>query len=165
MKILFREMTDNDWPEVARIYLEGIKTGNATFEKQCPDWEKWNSSHRQDCRFVAITNGKTVGWVALSNVSGRCVYSGVCEVSVYVDSTYFGQGIGDSLMKKMIEESEKNNIWTLQSGIFIENKSSIRLHEKNGFRIVGTREKIGQRESIWRDIVLMERRSKVSGIK
>jgi L-amino acid N-acyltransferase YncA len=163
-RLIIDKMTENDWDEVARIYNSGIATKNATFEDKVPDWTAWNKAHRKDCRLVARISGKIVGWAALSDVSGRCVYSGVSEVSIYVDPGYHGRGIGDSLLKSLIEESEAQGIWTLQAGIFPENEISIRLHQKNGFRIVGTREKIGKMEGRWRDTVLLERRSKRIGI-
>lgn len=157
-------MTSEDWGDVSRIYSEGIKTGNATFETSCPDWPTWDKNHRSDCRLVAIINRKIVGWAALSDVSERCVYNGVCEVSIYVNDNFTDQGIGHKLMKKLIEKAESSHIWTLQAGIFPENLASIRLHTKNGFRIVGAREKIGKMNNLWRDVVLMERRSKKIGI-
>jgi L-amino acid N-acyltransferase YncA len=158
------KMTEDDWDDIVRIYNSGIATKNATFEKHAPDWIEWDKSHRKDCRLTARIAGRVVGWAALSDVSGRCVYSGVAEVSIYVDTEHQGRGIGDSLLKSLIEESELNGIWTLQAGIFPENKSSIRLHQKNGFRIVGFRERIGKMDDKWRDIILLERRSTKTGI-
>lgn len=159
MNIMIENMTESDWQDVATIYKQGIQSRNSTFEKDCPDWKTWNKNHRSDCRLVAKQNGKVIGWAALSNISGRSVYAGVSEVSIYVDSNFQGHGIGRKLMEKLISESEKANIWTLQAGIFPENKTSIRLHERNGFRTVGIREKIGKMDSEWRNVVLMERRS------
>src|SRR5579863_6437723 len=118
-------MRPEDWPEVLRIYGEGIATGNATFENELPDWEKWNSAHRPDCRLIARTGTQVLGWAALSPVSGRRVYAGVAEGSVYVAGAARGAGIGKTLLKALIEESERNGIWTLQAGIFPENVSSI----------------------------------------
>ena len=137
-------LTAAAWPEVVRIYLAGIATKNATFEQQAPDWQNWSSSHRSDCRLIASLGGQIVGWAALSNVSSRCIYSGVAEVSIYVDPGFQGRGIGDKLMKALIAESEANGLWTLQAGIFPENERSIQLHLRNGFRIVGIRERIGK---------------------
>lgn len=154
-------MIDNDWDDVARIYYDGITTKNATFEKSCPDWNTWDKNHRYDCRIVAVDNDIIVGWAALSDVSDRCVYAGVCEVSIYVDTAHHGKGIGQLLMEQLIIKSEENNIWTLQAGIFPENKASIKLHEKNGFRIIGIREKIGKIDNNWRDVMLLERRSRL----
>jgi len=164
MNILIEKMTENDWEDAAKIYIQGIQTKNATFEEKCPDWYTWDKNHRTDCRLVAKNNGNVIGWASLANVSGRCVYEGVSEVSIYVDSNIQGQGIGQRLMERLIIESEKSNIWTMQAGIFPENKSSIRLHEKNGFRIIGKREKIGKMDNKWRDVILLERRSKIVGI-
>ena len=157
-------MTIDSWIEVARIFEEGIATKNATFEQQMPDWISWDKSHRKDCRLIAIIDDKVVGWAALSDVSGRCVYSGVAEVSVYFDSGYRGLGIGDRLLNALIKESELCGIWTLQAGIFPENTSSISLHHKHGFRTVGIRERLGKMDHKWRDVALLERRSKTVGV-
>ncbi len=159
-----KQMTEKDWPEVARIYEGGIATKNATFQTEAPDWESWDKAHRIDCRFIALINDNIVGWIALSNVSSRCVYAGVAEVSVYVDSKFQGTGIGTKLMKTLIKESETNGIWTLQAGIFPENQSSIKLHLNHGFRTIGTREHLGKMDDIWRDVSILERRSKNVGI-
>ena len=153
------------WPAVKTIYEEGIKTGNATFEKQSVGWETWTSSHLAHSRIVAKVDNEIAGWAVLTVVSGRCVYAGVGEVSVYVAEKFRGQKIGNALLQELIKQSEQNNIWTLQAGIFPENKGSIKIHETNGFRNVGYREKIGQMNGIWRDTILMERRSSVVGIK
>ena len=160
----FTPLLPEDWDRVASIYLEGIKTKNATFETQCPSWEVWDGKHRKDCRFVAKEDGKVAGWVALSNVSMRPVYAGVCEVSIYIANDYKGKGVGSLLMQAMIDESEACGIWMLQAAIFSENAVSIHLHEKFGFRHVGIREKIGKMNGVWRDNVFLERRSKVVGI-
>lgn len=165
IEIKIEKMSDDLWEDVKRIYLAGIATKNATFEHQSPDWDKWDKAHRKDCRFIARIDNKIAGWAALSNVSERCVYSGVAEVSVYVDPEYMRQGIGDQLMNSLIKGSESNGIWTLQAGIFPENISSIKLHEKYGFRIIGVREKIGKMDDKWRDVFLLERRSKKTGIE
>ncbi len=158
-------MTEHHWNDVIRIYNFGIASGNATFEKHVPDWNSWNKTHRKDCRLIALSGDQTAGWAALSNMSERPVYSGVVEVSIYIDPDYQGQGIGNTLMQALITESETHGLWTLQAGIFPENESSIHLHLKNGFRVVGVREKIGKMEDRWRDVVLMERRSQVVGIQ
>jgi len=157
-------MTENDWPSVADIYRQGIETGNATFEKEIPSWEKWNAGHLPACRIVATVDDSVVAWAALSPVSGRCVYAGVAEVSVYVSGKYHGLRIGTLILDRLISESEEKGIWTLQAGIFPENKASIRLHENLGFRIVGVRELIGQMNGVWRNTLLLERRSKIAGI-
>jgi phosphinothricin acetyltransferase len=162
--ISIEKMTAEAWSDVARIYEAGIGTKNATFEMKVPDWQSWNSSHRSDSRLIASLGSRIVGWAALSNVSNRCIYSGVAEVSVYVDTELQGRGIGDRLLKALISESEDHGIWTLQAGIFPENKKSIRLHLRNGFRIIGTRERIGKMDGVWRDTVLLERRSEKVGV-
>lgn len=154
-----REMTATDWPEVKNIYLAGLATGNASFETTAPEWEVWDSGHLKHSRLVAQLQENISGWAALSPVSGRFVYGGVAELSVYVSAANRGKGIGAELLNALIKSSEANGIWTLQSGIFSENEGSIALHKKSGFRLVGVREKIGQREGIWRNVVLMERRS------
>ncbi len=157
-------LTADAWPAVEKIYAAGIATKNATFELTAPDWTTWNSSHRPDCRLIARVGSEIVGWAALSNVSNRCIYSGVAEVSVYVDPGFHGRGIGDRLMKALIAESETNGLWTLQAGIFPENERSIQLHLRNGFRIIGSRERIGKMDGVWRDTVLLERRSDQVGL-
>ncbi len=157
-------MTPEDWDAVARIYKEGIATNMATFEKEIPSWETWNQSHLKTGRIVAKMKNEIAGWAALSAVSSRCVYGGVAEVSVYVSANYRGKNIGFLLLEKLIHESEKNGIWTLQSGIFPENIPSIKIHQKVGFRQIGYREKIGQLDGVWKDNLLFERRSKKVGM-
>jgi L-amino acid N-acyltransferase YncA len=157
-----RPMSAEDWKQVRLIYSEGIETGNATFETKVPGWEEWNIKHLEKCRLVAVHNNIILGWAALSPVSARSAYSGVTEVSVYVKSSTRNQGIGNALLKKLIEDSEVHDIWTLQAGIFPENVESIKLHKANGFRKVGIREKIGILHGRWRDVILFERRSKIS---
>ncbi len=157
-------MEPQHWNEVKRIYEEGLSTGNATFQTTAPDWEDWNKAHIQTGRLVAFENGMMVGWAALTSVSDRCVYGGVAEISVYVAESARGKGVGKELLKSLIETSEANKFWTLQAGIFPENIASIKIHEANGFRIIGKREKIGQMKGVWRDTVLLERRSKTVGI-
>jgi L-amino acid N-acyltransferase YncA len=157
-------MRPEDWPAVRAIYIEGIATGNATFEQTAPEWEDWDAGHLRDARIVARTDaGEVLGWAALSAVSGRCVYAGVAEVSIYVAERARGRGVGRQLMARLISESEAAGIWTLQAGIFPENTASIALHQRSGFRIVGTRERLGQMNGRWRDVALMERRSRVVG--
>jgi len=138
------EMNANDWTQVQSIYLEGISRGHATFEAEVPNWEKWDSYHMHRCRLVARADQKILGWAALSPDSSRCVYSGVAEVSIYVDTKYQRKGIGATLLAGLIKASEKSGIWTLQAGIFPENQGSISLHKSHGFREVGRREKIGK---------------------
>jgi phosphinothricin acetyltransferase len=160
-----RKMTEEDWPAVKTIYEEGMATGNATFEREAPSWEEWDAGHLKDCRLVAAVGGKVAGWAALSRVSGRCVYSGVAEVSIYVAAGERGRGIGKKLLQVLIPESEQNGIWTLQAGIFHENLSSINLHRNCGFRLIGRRERLGQMLGRWRDVLMFERRSPTIGIR
>ena len=157
-------MKPSHWEAVKEIYEEGIATGNATFQQSAPTWEEWNSSHLQHSRIVAKEDNSVLGWAALTPVSGRCVYAGVAEVSVYVSDKARGKGLGKQLLQKLIEESEANGIWTLQAGIFPENTPSIKIHEACGFRIFGTRERIGKMNDVWRDNLVLERRSKTVGI-
>ncbi len=156
--MLIRPMTTEDQAAVLGIYEDGIATGHATFESQVPTWDSWDSSHLAAHRYVAEAD-RVVGWVAASAVSGRCVYAGVIESSVYVASDGRGQGVGSQLLNALVESTERAGIWTIQAGIFPENRSSIHIHEKAGFRTVGIHEKLGQMNGIWRDVVLMERRS------
>ena len=157
-------MKPDDWEGVRIIYQEGVNTGNATFETEAPGWEKWDKSHLRECRLVARSETEVVGWAALSPVSNRCIYAGVAEVSIYIRSSLKSLGVGKRLMTKLIEESERNGIWTLQGGVFPENKASIALLKSCGFREVGIRERIGQMSDVWRDVLLMERRSKKVGV-
>lgn len=157
-------MRPEDWPAVRQIYLEGIATGDATFEREPPEWENWDAGHLRAGRIVARSDAEEVmGWAALSAVSSRCVYAGVAEVSIYVAERARGMGVGRQLMARLIEESEMAGLWTLQAGIFPENAASIALHERAGFRIVGRRERLGEMHGRWRDVVLMERRSSTVG--
>ncbi|MGN6249239.1 MAG: GNAT family N-acetyltransferase [Ginsengibacter sp.] len=160
----FEKMLPDDWEAVKQIYEEGIATGQATFQRQAPEWDEWNNDHLKHSRIVVKEDGQVLGWAALTAVSGRCVYAGVGEVSVYVSTKARGKGLGKQLLQKLIEESEANDIWTLQAGIFPENIASIKIHEDRGFRVVGKRERIGQMNGVWRDTILMERRSKVKGV-
>jgi phosphinothricin acetyltransferase len=165
LSLTIDNMEFKDWESVREIYLEGIATGNATFETDAPDWGKWDRDHLPNCRLVARgEDGQVVGWAALSPVSSRCVYAGVAEVSVYVAAPARGQGVGKTLLDVLVEASEHQGIWTLQAGILCENEASIALHASCGFRQVGYRERIGQRDGVWRDVILMERRSKAVGV-
>ena len=151
--------------EVAAIYAEGIATGQATLNTEVPTWEDWDTAHLTHSRWVAVGgDGRLGGWGALTPVSGRCVYSGVAEVSVYVAAACRGQGIGLQLLRQLVRDSEENGIWTLQAGIIRENTASLGLHEQAGFRLVGTREKLGQLHGQWRDVCLLERRSALIGV-
>ena len=149
------------WEQVARIYADGIATGNATFETEVPAWESWDAAHLAEHRFVAVLDERLVGWIALAPVSSRCCYAGVAEVSAYVDEEARGQGVGAALLATAVESSEHAGIWTLQTGVFPENEPSLRLLRRFGFRAVGTQERIGRLHGIWRDVVLLERRSEV----
>lgn len=162
--IIIRALDYPDWPEVKRIYLEGIATGQATFQTEAPDWEEWDQAHLPKLRFVLMKDEAIAAWAALSPVSSRCVYEGVAEISIYVSAQHRRQNLGYQLMAHLITESEKQNIWTIQAGIFPENMPSIKLHEKLGFRIIGYREKVGRHYGIWRNVTLLERRSRLIGI-
>lgn len=157
-----RDLRPEDWPEVRAIYAEGIRDGDATFETEIPSWERWDSAHAGP-RLVAELVGSLAGWAAISPVSDRCCYEGVGEVSVYVAETSRGSGLGRALLSRLVERSEQAGYWTLSAGVFPENEASIRLHKSCGFREVGLRERLGELRGIWRDVVLLERRSTLVG--
>jgi L-amino acid N-acyltransferase YncA len=158
--IRIRDLVESDYPDVRRIYLEGIATGLATFETRAPEWEQWNSSHRFTCRLVAVDEQDVVsGWAALTPVSSRSVYAGIAEVSVYVSQSSRGMGVGKTLLMEILRRSEAEGLWTIQAGIMADNTASIKLHEACGFRMVGFRERIGRLNGVWHNTVLMERRS------
>jgi len=157
-------MRPHDWDVVRAIYLDGIATGHSTFEQTAPDWHTWDQGHLESCRLVARAGNEILGWTALSPVSRRQVYAGVAEFSIYVAERARGRGIGAALLKALIEVSEREGIWTLQSGIFPENTASLGLCVRFGFRVVGTRERVGCMAGRWRDVVLLERRSKIAGV-
>ena len=163
-EIVIHQMTTADWPRVKQIYLEGIATGHATFETGAPTFAEWDQAHLSCARLVSHQGDATVGWAALSPVSQRCVYGGVAEVSVYVSTANRGSGVGGQLLEALIKESEQNEIWTLQAGIFPENVGSLAVHRRCGFREVGRRERIGKMNGEWRDTILLERRSMTVGI-
>lgn len=165
MKISIDSLQFEHWPFVRQIYQEGIRTGDATFETSVPEWKIWDNNHLSECRLVFRMGNKIVAWAALSPVSDRCVYGGVAEVSIYVAQKARGRGIASALLEALIKESEKSGIWTLQAGIFPENIASLRLHLKCGFREVGLRKNLGKLNGIWRDVLLLERRSNRVGIK
>lgn len=158
-----RPLQKDDWPSVRRIYQEGIDTGFATFETEVPDWETWDTKFLPSCRLVLEHENKILGWAVLSAASKRYVYRGVAEVTIYRDLKCTKKGIGSVLMAALIDVSEKENFWTLQSSIFPENKPSIFLHEKFGFKVIGRRERIAQRNGKWNDTIIMERRSFLVG--
>jgi phosphinothricin acetyltransferase len=164
MNFLLDAMRPSDWDEVRCIYLEGIASRNSTFETEAPTWEKWDAAHLKMGRLVVRAGDVVMGWSALSPVSDRCCYAGVAEASVYVGAPYRRQGIGKVLLQAAIEAAEKNGIWTLQAGIFPENQASLSLVKNRGFREVGRRERLGKLNGIWRDVLLLERRSSSVGI-
>ncbi|HEX7948739.1 MAG TPA: GNAT family N-acetyltransferase [Candidatus Limnocylindrales bacterium] len=159
-------MIDADWPEVRRIYAEGIATGDATLEREAPDWNHFDHSHRHDCRLVArpTAGGPIVGWTALTAYSSRRVYAGVAWESLYVAADARGRGVGRALLEALIPAAEASGLWTLLAGVLIDNTPSIALHEAVGFRQVGVQRGLGQDATgRWRDVVLLERRSDVVG--
>jgi len=153
-----RELRPGDWPAVRAIYEDGIRGGDATFETETPSWEAWNAAH-PELRLVAESDGQVVGWAALSPASPRHCYRGVGEVSVYVAGAARGAGLGRALLERLVERSEQAGYWTLTAGVFPENETSLRLHKACGFREVGVRERLGESGGVWRDVVLLERRS------
>lgn len=161
--LVIAPMLAEDWPAVRAIYEEGIATGNATFETGAPAWADWDAKHRPDCRLVARLAGKIGGWTALSPVSSRAVYAGVVEESIYIAENSQGRGIGKRLLQAVIAESEQAGLWMIQTSIFPENIASIALHRACGFREVGYRERIAQRDGVWRNTIFLERRSRVVG--
>jgi L-amino acid N-acyltransferase YncA len=156
-----RLLTADDWTAVAEIYWDGMRDGLATFETEVPSWETWDAAHFPEHRLVADRLGDVVGWAALSPASSRRCYAGVAENSVYVARQARGLGIGRTLLEELIRGAEVAGIWTIQTSVFPENRASLALHERSGFRVVGTRERIAKRDGIWRDTVLLERRSEV----
>lgn len=159
-----RPLQPAHWPAVRAIYEAGIATGQATFTTEAPSWEAWDGAHLAHCRLVATgAAGQVLGWAALSPVSGRCVYAGVAEVSIYIGAEARGQGVGRQLLAALVAESEQHGLWMLQAGIFPENAASLALHASQGFRVVGRRERIGQLRGQWHDTLLLERRSAVVG--
>jgi phosphinothricin acetyltransferase len=152
-------MREGHWPDVSRIYAEGLATGNATFETEVPSWDRWDASHLRGHRLVAVRDGAVVGWVAVSAVSVRAVYAGVVEVSVYVADVARGQGIGTLLLDRVAASTEADGIWTIQAAVFPENAASVRAHERAGFVVVGRRKRLAKLNGAWRDVLLLERRS------
>lgn len=160
LALTVRSMEPADWPAVAAIHTEGIATGNATFDTEPPTLDEF-VAERETLRLVGTEDEVVVGWVAAAPVSDRCVYGGVIEHSVFVASDARGRGVGRALLDALIVEAEASGIWTIQAGIFPENLASLRLHDAAGFRRVGTRERLGQLNGVWRDVVMVERRSTV----
>lgn len=161
-RMQIRDLQPADWPDVVRIYEEGIRTGDATFETKPPSWEAWNAGHLAEHRLVVTLDDVVVGWAALSPVSGRRCHSGVAEHSIYVAERVRGLGFGRQLLGALVASSEAGGFWTLQSGVFPENEASLALHTALGFRVVGVRERLGRLHGVWRDVVLLERRSETN---
>ena len=159
MNCVIDQMKPSDWEQVRSIYIEGLRSGNSTFETDAPSWEQWDEGHHQFARLVMRDGDEILGWAALSPVSKRSVYRGVAELTVYVTEVARGKGVGHALLEALIEESERNGIWTLQASIFPENTASVKLHLRCGFREVGRRERIAMLNAAWRDTLLFERRS------
>ena len=152
-------MERGDWPAVRAIYAEGIATGDATFETEPPSWDHFDAEHLREHRLVAVTDGDVGGWAALAPVSDRCAYQGVAEVSVYVAAARRGHRVGRTLLESLLHSADRAGIWTVQAGIFPENVASVRLHQRLGFRVVGRRERLGSLNGVWRDVLLLERRT------
>jgi len=161
-----KALKEEHWETVRAIFIEGIHTKNATFSliSEVPMWKEWSENHLLHSRFVAIQNSKVMGWAALSPYSEKHAYRGVAEVSVYISMEARGKGIGEKLLKTLVKASEENAIWTLQSRIYPENKASLYIHEKCGFNALGTMNKAGQIDGVWRDVIILERRSKKVGV-
>jgi phosphinothricin acetyltransferase len=164
LDVSIEAMTPADWEAVRAIYLEGIVSGHSTFETDAPAWEAWDRARLGVGRLVARSSGQVVGWAALSPVSARPAYAGVAEASLYVATSARRRGVGTALLRALIEASERAGFWTLQGAIFAENAASLALVKACGFREVGRRERIGQRDGAWRDTILVERRSRVVGL-
>lgn len=161
--VTIRPMEPSDAGAVLAIYAEGIATGTSTFETEAPAYAAWDAAHLPSCRLVALDGTVPVGWAALSPVSSRCVYRGVAEVSVYVAAAARGRGVGRALLDALVLASERDGLWTLQAGVFADNAASRALHVACGFREVGRRERLGSLHGVWRDVILLERRSEVAG--
>jgi L-amino acid N-acyltransferase YncA len=159
IELVIRDLQPDDWTEVAAIYRDGMRDGLATFETEVPAWEAWHEAH--PIRVVAELDEQVIGWAACGPASSRWAYRGVVESSVYVARDLHGRGVGRALMERLIEKSENTGIWTIQTSIFPENEASLKLHHRVGFRVVGVRKRIGKRDGLWRDTVLLERRSEV----
>jgi L-amino acid N-acyltransferase YncA len=165
MEVRITPMAAADWPACRRIYAEGIATGLATFETAAPEWEAWDAAHLAAGRLVARDRaGGVVGWAALSPVSDRCAYEGVAEVSVYVAAEARRRGVGGALMGALLAAADDAGIWTVQAGVLLENRGSLALADRAGFRVIGIRERIGRLDGRWRDVMLLERRSAVVGV-
>lgn len=163
MKI--KRFDKENWKEIKKIYKSGMKTGIATFESNLPSWEKFDKDHLDFCRLAVVENEIIIGWIALSLMNGKDYYSGVAEVSIYIHEDFRNKGVGKVLLQKAIEDSEKNGLWTLQAKIIEDNISSIKLHKKCGFKLVGIREKLGRdKNGIFKNVWLFEKRSEKQGV-
>lgn len=160
--MIVRDLRPEDWPAVRAIYEDGIRSG-ATFETRAPSWEAWDAAH-PDLRLVAERDGAVVGWAALSPYSPRYCYRGVGDVSVYIGESARGAGAGRLLLEALVDRSEQAGYWTLNAGVFPENEVSLRLHQACGFRVIGVRERLAEKDGAWRDAVWLERRSQVVGL-
>jgi len=158
------KLTEKHWPEVKAIYESGLATGNANFSHQVAGWQQWDNNHVKNCRLVMMEEDAVLGWAALTAIADNCVLAGVAEVSIYVAEGRRGKGIGRQLLAELVKGSEENNFWTLESRIFAENTASLKIHLDNGFRLIGTRERIGKLNGVWRDTLLLERRSVKIGL-
>ena len=159
IELVIRDLQPDDWTEVAAIYRDGMRGGLATFETEVPSWQAWEAAHT--IRVVAELDEQVIGWAALGPASSRWAYRGVAESSVYVARDRHRRGVGSALLEALIERSERAGIWTIQTSIFPENEASLSLHQRVGFRVVGVRKRVGKRDGLWRDTVLLERRSEV----
>ena len=153
-----RPLTPADWPAVSRIYAEGLSTGGASFETEVPGWDEWDAAHRSSPRIAADLDGGLAGWLAVAPVSRRACYRGVVEHSVYVDAAARGRGVGRALLERLVADAPAHGIWTIQTSIIASNVPSLALHESVGFRVVGRRERIAQRDGVWHDTILLELR-------
>jgi len=165
MSFLIDQMRPSDWDDARAIYLQGIAAGQATFETEAPSWEGWDANHLAFVRLVVRDDERVIGWAALNPASARRAYAGVAETSVYVAFDKHGLGVGRQLLEALISESERNGIWTLQAVMFAENQASVALHRACGFREVGRRERISKLNGVWRDTILLERRSTGIGVE
>jgi len=163
VEIEIDSLRDSDWERVRTIYLEGLDTGQASFETDAPSWEAWDAAHHAHSRLAARGEGRVVGWAALTPMSKRRCYAGVAEVSIYVAVAERGRGIGRRLLAELVASSERHGIWTLFGSTFPENVASLRAQAACGFRVMGRRERIAQHHGVWRDTVITERRSRVVG--